>query len=782
MKLRHSLVFVFLFFYQLLQAQQTRTISGYVEDAASGERLIGASVFELLSQEGTSTNVYGFFSITLPEDTVRLRISFVGYTSYDTLFVLNQDARITVRLSTGNELKEFTVEETRPHQSTQMSTHELQMDMVKSLPVLLGERDILKTIQLLPGVQSGTEGSSGLYVRGGGPDQNLMLLDGVPVYNASHLFGFFSVFNSDAISSVDVVKGGFPAQYGGRLSSVIDIRMKEGNMKEWHGEGSVGLIASRFTLEGPIKKDKTSFMLSARRTYIDLLARPLIKASNDGNPAGYFFYDVNGKINHRFSERSRIFFSAYLGNDKFYSVFEDSYLNNNVQYDNKSSANLIWGNMIYALRWNYEFNNKLFCNFTGTYSRYRFEIGATDETIQNDNGDITRTYNAFEYFSGINDWTGKADFFYIPNTKHYVRFGVGNIYHTFTPGVNTFEYNDSSTDLDTTFGSQKQFAHEFSAYIGDDWEINPRLKVNVGLHYSGFLVSGKYYNYLQPRFSGRYMLNENASVKFSYSRMAQYIHLLTNAGIGLPTDLWVPVTERIKPQLADQVAAGYSRSFKKDYQVSVEAYFKYMQNLIEYKDGASFFGSSQDWQDKVEMGRGWSYGAEFLIEKKIGKTTGWIGYTLSWTNRQFDNLNFGEVYPYRYDGRHDIGIAITHHISEKVDVGVVWVYGTGAAVTLGYERYNVVEASPYGNYFNEVIHVDSRNNYRMPAYHRLDVGINFHKKREKFERTWSIGIYNVYSRQNAFFLDFGYNDDGDRVLKQYSLFPIIPSFSYSFKF
>lgn len=768
--------------YTGLSAQQTVTISGYVEDAASGERLIGATVFDLKSKKGTSTNAFGFFSLTLPADSVWLRVSFVGYQSHFNNVWLDKDMNLTVTLTNSVDLKEVEVIADRIEDNSQMSTMVLQMDMVRSLPVLLGERDILKTIQLLPGIKSGTEGSSGLYVRGGGPDQNLILLDGVPVYNASHLFGFFSVFNSEAINSVEIVKGGFPARYGGRLSSVLDIRMKEGNTKEFHGDGSVGIIASRLTLEGPIKKDKTSFMVSARRTYLDLLARPLIKAASNGQTAGYYFYDVNTKINHRINDKNRIYFSTYFGNDKFYSKYGSNYLNNNVRYENKSEASLNWGNIISALRWNYEISNKLFCNTTVTYSRYKFNVGFSDETKRTENGQSTTTKNSFNYFSGIQDWSGRVDFFYIPNTKHYIRFGANETYHTFTPGVNSFTYVDNVTNQDTTFGSMKKFAHEMYVYAEDDWDITNRIKVNAGLHFSGFLVDGKSYWALQPRVSGRFLINEESSFKLSYARMAQYIHLLTNAGIGLPTDLWVPVTENIKPQIADQVAIGYARTIKKKFQFSTELYYKFMNNLIEYKDGATFFGSDKDWQEKVESGKGWAYGMELLLEKKSGKTTGWIGYTLSWSNRQFENLNFGEIFPYRYDGRHNVGIAITHHFTEKIDVGIVWVYGTGNAVTLGYERYNALDENPFGNNFNEVVHISERNNYRMPSYHRLDIGVNFHKKKSKHERTWSIGLYNAYSRQNAFYLFFDYNNNGDRVFKQVSLFPIIPSFSYSFKF
>mgnify|MGYP002378061589 CR=1 FL=1 len=764
-----------------LRAQTSFTISGYVEDAASGERLIGASVFDLRSKKGTATNAYGFFSLTLPADSVQLRFSFVGYQSQVKAFMLSRDEKFVIQLGNDVQLEEVTVIGDRPAENTQMSTISLQMDKVKSLPVLLGERDVLKTIQLLPGIKSGTEGSSGIYVRGGGPDQNLILLDGVPVYNASHLFGFFSVFNSEAISSVDIVKGGFPARYGGRLSSVLDIRMKEGNMKEFHGEGSVGIIASRLTLEGPIKKDKTSFMVSARRTYLDLLARPLIKAQNNGEAGGYYFYDLNGKINHKINDKNRLYFSTYYGKDRFYTAFSDEYVSNGDRYKNRTEFGLDWGNLISALRWNWEINKKLFANTTVTYSRYQFNIGFSDETKRLGSNPMT-SINSFNYYSGINDWAGKIDFYYVPSAKHTVRFGAGEIYHTFTPGVNSVRNSDGSNNVDTTFGSQKKFAHEFFAYAEDDWEINPRLKINAGLHLSGFVVGDKNYWNFQPRVSGRYMLDEVSSLKLSYSRMAQYIHLLTNAGIGLPTDLWVPATENVKPQVADQVAMGYSRSMKKDLQLTVEAYYKYMQGLIEYKDGASFFGSDRDWQDKVEVGEGRAYGAEVLLERKTGKTTGWIGYTLSWSDRQFANLNFGDRFPYRYDSRHNISVAVTHHITDKIDIGVVWVYATGNAVTLGYERYNALKFDPAGNFYSEVVHINKRNNYRMPDYHRLDVGLNFHKKHAKWERTFSLSVYNMYSRQNAFFLFFDYNNNGEQVLKQVSLFPIIPSISYSFKF
>ena len=771
---------------------QTATISGYIQEKETGEKLIGATVFDRKSGKGTTTNLYGFYSLTLPKDSVDLIFSFVGSQPMKVKMLLEKDMEYNLDLSSDLELEEFEVVATQTEsiqEETQMSKLDISMDKVKALPVLLGEKDIMKVVQLMPGVQSGSEGTSGIYVRGGGPDQNLMLLDGVPVYNASHLFGFFSVFNADAIRSVSLIKGGFPSRYGGRLSSVLDLRMKEGNMKKFAGEGSIGIISSRLTLEGPIKTDKTSFIISGRRTYLDLLARPLIKKQTDGEENfGYFFHDVNAKINHIFSKKSRLFLSGYVGDDKFYAKSKYSYSDSftNRDYDSKEETSLKWGNSIFALRWNYMFSNKLFSNTTLTYSKYRFVVGFEDETIATNPKEESRY--GYSYFSGINDWSAKIDFDYIPKPDHYIKFGISDTYHTFTPGVNQFMEEDENSSLDTTFGSQKQYAHELHAYIEDDIKLGAKLKMNPGLHYSSFFVNGHDYHNIEPRISARYLLSEKVSMKGAYTYMAQYLHLLTNPSIGLPTDLWVPVTEQVKPQRSHQVALGVASTIKEKYEISLEGYYKTMDNLIEYKDGISFLGSDQDWQEKVAVGKGWSYGAELLFEKKVGKTSGWIGYTLSWTERQFDELNFGEKFPYRYDRRHDIGVAVTHEFNDRWDMGIVWVYGTGKAVTLGLDRYEIVDLTDGNSRFYEIDHITSRNNYREPSYHRLDIGFNFHKEKKRGIATWNFGLYNVYSRQNPFYLFFDneYDYDTGRFkglqLKQYSIFPIIPSISYAFKF
>lgn len=796
----NKLIIILCFFPFIVLSQEKITISGYIEEKINGEKLIGATVYDLKSGKGTITNDYGFYSLTLDRDSVRLRVSFSGFENQYFSAYLENDLSLNFQLDNVLlEEVEIIGNQEQVHQRTEMSTIDLSMSKVKTLPALLGENDIMKTIQLLPGVQSGSEGSSGVYVRGGGPDQNLILLDGVPVYNASHLFGFFSVFNADAIQSTKLIKGGFPARYGGRLSSVIDIKMKEGNMKKFQGEGSIGLISSKLTLEGPIVKDKTSFLVSARRTYIDILARPFIAmANNNGKNSnsqnsitgGYYFYDVNAKINHKFSDKNRLYFSHYMGKDRAYLNTTDNWSTDSTTNAGSSQSELWWGNIISALRWNHMISNKLFMNTTLRYSKYDFLVGSSfNETTTQNNIQSSEDFS-FAYRSGIEDWSGKIDFDWMPSPNHFIKFGLGDIYHTFTPGVNQFRIQSSGTSaLDTTFGSQLHFAHELFAYAEDEFSIGSRVKINTGLHFSSFIVGNSVYNSFQPRLNSRVLLDDNSSLKISYARMAQFLHLLTNSGIGLPTDLWLPATERVKPQISDQWAIGYARTFLKKYELSLEAYYKTMDNLIEYKDGASFFDSQLDWQDKIHTGRGWSYGIEVLMEKKIGKATGWIGYTLSWTNRQFDSINFGNSYPYRYDRRHDIGVALTYEINENINMGLVWVYGTGNAVTLGQQRYLSISdvQGVFNNGFdseglNGIEHISSRNNYRMPSYHRLDWSLNFIKQKKWGERTISVGVYNMYNRQNPFYLEFTSDRNGNTQLSQYSLFPIIPSFNYSFKF
>ena len=770
---------------------QSYTISGSIEDFKTGEHLLSANAFDANTLKGTTSNYYGFYSLKLQSGPIKLTYSYAGYQTIVIEFTLNKDTVINPKLDPTTVIGEVVVTSNQRNiaRNNQMGLIELSAIQTKQLPVIMGESDILKTIQLLPGIKGGTEGTSGFYVRGGGPDQNLILLDGVPVYNASHLFGFFSVFNSDAIQNFTVLKGGFPARYGGRLSSVLDIKMKEGNNKKFGGEASIGLISSKLTLEGPIVNENTSFLISGRRTYIDVFPYLYLKAKGSASTGGYYFYDVNGKINHKFSNQSRLYYSFYNGLDKFYA-------NSNDNVDNTSRINEIgsgWGNTIHALRWNYLINDNLFCNSTATYSKYNFFVSYYNEE-QKDN---KKGVESFEYTSGITDWTGKLDFDYIPNTENYVKFGTSVTNHTFNPGVNAFEVKNidiGSGAIDTTFGNSKINAQEIVFYAEDDIDITPKLKVNIGLHFSIFNVKRQTYQSLQPRLSSRYLITENLSAKASIVQMKQYIHLLTSSNIGLPTDLWVPVTNKIRPMDAWQTSVGLAYNMNSKFEFSVEGYYKTMYNLVEYKEGASFLSQGNDWEGKVESGKGWSKGIEVLINKTSGKTTGWIGYTLSQTDRQFSAISEGQVFPYKYDRRHDIGIAITHKPSERFDFGIVWVYGTGLATTLAEEKYpsRGMINSGSSNFGSGMIeYYSTRNGYRMPAYHRLDIGANFNKKIKWGIRTWSIGAYNVYNHQNPFFLFFSDNksegldfasSDGKMYLKQISIFPIIPYFKYSVKF
>lgn len=789
---------------------QDYTLSGYIQDEETGEKLIGASIYDKSSLAGTSSNAYGFFSLTLQGGSYDIVFSYVGFQAKEMKIDLSKNQQLNVGLKARIELGEVEIKGQRLEQSvesTQMSTINLSVKNIKKIPSLLGEVDVIKAIQLLPGVQSGTEGASGLYVRGGGPDQNLILLDGTPVYNASHLFGFFSVFNVDAINNVKLIKGGFPARYGGRLSSVLDISLKEGNLKKFQGSGSIGLISSKLTLEGPIIKDKTSFIVSARRTYLDLMVQPLLRAiggEDEYTTQGYFFYDLNAKINHKFSNKDHLYFSVYSGEDSFYRKQTPyTYLYDGNLFTDESYSGLGWGNITSALRWNHQYSAKLFSNTSLTYSNYNFEVKNSSESyVENDQG-TTNEINSLNFLSGIEDFAAKIDFDYLPKSNHYVKFGANYINHTFKPGVSVYKVkNQEVGDIDTTMGERNIQADEFSLYVEDDYEISKRIKANVGLHYSGFLVDDKYYHSLQPRLSARYMINESWSMKASYAKMQQYIHLLTNNNIGLPTDLWVPATDKIRPQKSHQFALGLTKTFTDMYRLSVEGYYKTMDNLIEYKDGASFMGANTEWEDKVDMGKGWSYGGEVFFEKRLGKLTGWVGYTLSWSNRQFANINEGEIFPYKYDRRHDISVVLNYPINDKWDFSASWVYGTGTAHTLATERYYGDVMGSYfggigiggtrplvygmrldqGGFNGEVQRIDGRNSIRAANYHRLDVSFQKTTEKKWGESTWTFGAYNLYNRKNPFYYYIGYDTRGNRALRRVSLFPLIPSVTWSFKF
>ncbi|MBL7931916.1 MAG: TonB-dependent receptor [Bacteroidia bacterium] len=781
---KHKSLFLFFLLAALVgSAQQKYTISGYVNEKGSLENLPGVTIYQPNTKNATTSNIYGFYSITLPAaDSVTLSFAFIGFTTQNHVFKLNKDQTFNVLLNAQSELQEVEIvaKKNEPvSEDVQMSKIDISIEKVKDIPALLGEKDVMKVIQLMPGVQKGSEGSSGFYVRGGGPDQNLIILDEATVYNAFHLFGFFSLFNGDALKSVELTKGGFPARYGGRLSSVLDMQMKDGNKEKISGEAGIGLISSRLTLEGPLIKNKCSFLVSGRRTYADALIYPFLPKDSKG---GYYFYDLNAKINYVLNDKDRIYLSGYFGKDKFYL--------NNKDGGGEDKVGLNWGNATATARWNHLFTNKLFCNTSLIFTDYKLIISAEEKYKSGDNFSL-------RYTSGIRDYSIKTGFDYIPNPQHYIKFGLQGIYHQFRPGAIVIKSSSFDENLDNTKLIE---AFENSIFVEDDWKISGRWRLNAGIRASNYIVRKENYINPEPRASLRFKIKEDLSLKASYAMMNQYMHLLSNTGIGLPTDLWVPATKNAPFMRSQQVALGLAKDFlKKGYDISLEGYYKKMDRVLGYREGASFLsvfngeGNEITWEDNVTSGQGWSYGAEVLIRKNEGKFTGWIGYTLSWTQLQFDELNFGKKFYARYDRRHDISVVGVYHVNKRMTLSFTWVYGTGNAITLPLNTYNAYAyAGPMsGNVQGPSNQMDvgtvqdfgqQRNAFRMSAYHRLDFGVQWHKKFKHVERVFEIGIYNVYSRQNPYFYYIEIDQNGNQKLMQVSLFPIIPSFTWSWKF
>lgn len=799
---------------------QNHTISGYVTINKSGETLINASVLDTKSDNGTISNPYGFYSITLPTGEVGLRYSHVGLATQSHHFKLTKDTVINVQLLENTELDEVLVVGTQKGlnvKSSQMSIINIPVAQIKRIPSLLGETDVIKVLQLTPGVKAGVDGSAGMYVRGGGPDENLLLFDGVPVYNVNHLFGFFSVFNADAIKDVTLFKGNFPARFGGRLSSVVDIRMKDGDNQQVHGNFSVGLISSKFNIEGPLFTPKTTFNVSGRRTYADLLLKPVISKilsdRNGGGDAnfGYYFYDLNAKFTHTFSDKDKIYLSAYAGDDVIYTDLQQySYSDNESSSTGQLKMDWNWGNLIGALRWNHIVNNKLFMNTTASYTRYRFDLGMgvknTTKFMKADSV-IIENSNVI-YKSGIEDYTIKTDFDWLPNPNHTIKFGANYTLHSFQPSVTVLEdktiKNTTTLLSDSTIGDSRFHSQEVSAYFEDDIRLGSFIQFHAGLHFSGLLVQNKVYASLpQPRAGIRVLLSDNMSFKAGYATMSQYIHLLSSSNISLPTDLWVPVTKRVPPMESNQYSAGFFYNFKNIINFSVESYYKSMNNLIEYKDGAGFMGSSTGWEDKVNIGRGWAYGVEFLAQKTVGNTTGWIGYTWSKSERLFDRegqeINDGLPFPSKYDRRHELSLVLAHKFSNRFDISATWVYSTGSCGTLALQTYSGTPINHTSNAqysdtnwnVQDIPYISSRNNYRYKPYHRLDLSASFHKQKKNGIRTWNIGVYNAYNQFNPFITSvktkYVFDMESQRYTKvsslsQICILPIIPSVSYSYKF
>jgi hypothetical protein len=773
MKIFFSLSLLLITVHTFSQVQQF-SINGNVRDGESGETLIGANVI-LSGQRGTGaiTNAYGFYSVSAASGSYSMIVSFAGYAPDTIAIELNRNLEIAVKLyKFKTQLDEVIISSRKRNPNIAravMGVQKLSIDEIKNVPVLFGEKDILKTIQLLPGIKSAGEGNSGFYVRGGSADQNLVLLDEAVVYNASHLLGFFSTFNSDAIKDVTVFKGGMPAEYGGRLSSVIDVKMNDGNNQDFHVGGGIGLIASRLNVEGPIVKEKGSFIVSGRRTYADVFLKLSSDSALKNNTL--YFYDLNAKANYKLNDKNRIYLSAYTGRDNF---------------GFGSTFGIDYGNLTSTLRWNHIFNRRLFSNTSLIYSDYSYRI-----KIQAGNNDLLIT-------SKIKDINLKQDLQYFINATSRLNFGVNVIRHNIVPGNVDVSESSSFNDLEL----QKKYSLESAAYVSHEWSVSRSMNITYGLRLSMFNAFGpgtfytynddgditdsvvkrsgeilKTYKYLEPRFAASWLLSPNESFKFSYTRNVQNLHLLSNSTGANPTDLWIGSSNNVQPRIADQLSVGYFRNFKNNlYEFSAEAYYKKLQNEIDYKNGADL-RANENIESLLLFGKGRAYGIELFAKKRYGRLNGWVGYTLSKTERQFAGINNGNWYNATQDRTHELSIVGIWQATKKWSFSATFVYYTGNAVTFPSGKYNVNGET--------VFLYTGRNEYRMPAYHRLDIAATLQgKKTAKYESNWSFSIYNAYNRANAFAINF--RDDPNDATKtqavQTTLFKIVPAVTYNFKF
>lgn len=784
---------------QLALAQKF-TISGYITNYDSGESLIGAGVVldnpdQTGSRVGAVSNNFGFYILSLPAGLQSVTWSFIGHTSHKETLDLRRDTTINIRLMPSAAIKEAIVTARREagFNSSNTGAMELSQDILETVPALFGEKDVLKALQYLPGVQSGMSGTSGIYVRGGGPDENLILLDDIPVYSVSHLLGIFSVFTPEAVKKVTLFKGSFPARYGGRLSSVIDVRTNDGNMNETHGLISVGLLSDRIHLEGPIVRDKTSYSVSGRVLHTFLFT-PLLLLK--GVPANYYFGDFNAKITHRFDNNDRLIASAYHGRDRFLMHSgEVHHPDRHTESSEYNDLNLDWGNTIGSLRWNHAFGSKLFANTTLAYNHYETDIDIISSSAHKSPEYEGSSKKTVTYGSGINDFDLKIDFDYNPVPEHIVKFGAEYLHHRFNPQEASIKENQvvgKETVKDTLINGASGntlIGHEASVYLEDDFVLGKRLSFNPGLRLSIFNTQGKTYASLQPRFSGRLYIGGGVSVKTSYSRMSQYVHLLTTTDISLPTDLWVPITKDIKPETADQWSFGTYWDAGHGWEFSLEGYYKSMNNILEYKDGMSLLLTTTGWEEKVAMGKGRAYGMELLVKKNTGNTTGWLGYTLAKSERIFPDgsINRGEWFPYKYDRRHNVSLVVNHKFSDRIDFAGSWQFYTGGVATFSTRR---VIALDINQNIKNMKYVSSRGNYRLPPSHTLNVGFNFHKKMRRGERVWNISLYNAYNSMNP---DFVYEKSAVEYrhgsvwkkgieISKVTVLPILPSFSYTRSF
>ncbi len=792
---KQKLAFLLLFISTLVQvsAQKNITISGFIRDSGSIENLYHATIYETNNKRGTISNAYGFYSLSIPSGKVQLRVSFVGYEGQILSFYAGTDTTINFQLSTQNDLQEVVVTAQSLKQKPTFSGHEqIDMQTVKALPAFAGEQDVLKSLTVLPGVQQGYEGSAGVFVRGGSPDQNLILLDGVPVYNATHLFGFVSVFTPEALQSVDFYKGGFPARYGGRLSSVIDVRMKEGNRNHSETDITIGPITSKVTDQGPIKKGKSSYLISARRTLLDLFVTGIAKISqmsdNEVIVPGLNLYDLNAKFNFELNPKNRLYMSFYGGGDRLSSSFKDSYTYQEGETEQNSKVKLKWGNRIGAIRWTSQLGNRLYLNTTLSSGSFRYTIyNKYDQTVKNQDGK-EKIWSDIEYKTRVNN--NKLQFlfdWYLPKNK--IQFGTSAELNSYLPGEQEIERHDGQN---TQRGNGEVNNKALAFFMDDQLNISDKITMQGGLRLDLYDLGGKWHSYITPRANAKLAVNNNLNLFFSYDQMVQPLHLLTNSSVGLPSDIWVPATENVKPETSQQITFGNYFKVNDKFSYKFDSYYKTMDGVINYKAGNSFMDIYDNWEDLVETGSGEAWGFENSWNYKTSRLNAWINYTLSWNNRKFESINSGKAFPFKFDRRHDINLGFVYNLTGNIECSAVWTYQTGMAATIPVQDFQA--AGPIDYWITDFItgieiedthriqYFEEYNNYRLPAFHHLDLSVTFIKQRGRLYREWKLGVYNAYARQNAYMYYPQTSPTGETKYKQVCIFPIIPSISYHIKF
>lgn len=755
-------IFILLLLPASLFSQQNFTISGFVSDSASGEMLIGATIYVKSTSKGAASNVYGFYSLTLPQGDYIISCKYIGYKPKDISIKLGADTKLDIRLNTADYMKKevvITADRNQEQvQSTQTSAISIPIEKVRLIPTIGGETDIIKVVQLMPGVKRGGEGQNGMFVRGGSGDDNLILLDEATVYNVSHLFGFFSVFNNDALKDMTVYKGGFPAQYGGRLSSVMDIRMKDGDQSKYHAIGGIGLLSSHLTVEGPIVKDKSSFLLSGRRSYID----QVFKMAYGQNVLPYYFYDATLKLNYTLNDKNRIFVSGYFGDDVLSakSQSDSSFFDGGFRL----------GNFTTTARWNHTHTARLFSNLSLIHTRFRYDVEAHIPG------------NSFLARSRISDYGVKDDYTYFVNPDNTIRYGASYTMHVFRPNVvNT---SGEISDYLRSREGDKIYTHEMGLYYNQEIRLDSLFRINYGMRLSALASPGKLYLSPEPRFSATWNYVQRQSLKLSYSRMTQYLHLVSSSSIALPTDLWYPVTKTVKPLYSDQIAMAWNYNMEKiGTLITVEGYYKWMQNLIEYREGAVLI-LNDNYESELVHGKGHAYGMEVFAQRMEGKLTGWIGYTLSWSVRQFDDLNNGKPFYAKFDRRHDISVVASYEITKRFSVAAVWVFSTGQRFTPVTGNFLMPDASL--SQVNVLPIYSDKNAVQLPPAHRLDINFviksRLDRKWMRWTGEWQIGAYNVYNRAQPYKINIVSDGNGGFKYQAVGLFGFIPSIAYNFKF